>query len=592
MKSKGAIPARSRFAARLLAIAVAVCVAMPASVDAAPRGKSQGKPQARESTGLSDPLVLRAQELLSAAGYYTGALDGRMGPETRTAIRAYQRANGFKVDGKATEELITQLETGEKVGVLLKRLDATRAVNIEKARQALLSHPETRKFLEGSRSEDVADPTRDPSPCFDNPAPKCLLAEALESAKAIHKPEMRDWALGEILVAQAKAGLLNEALGTVRRILDPRLIMVALRDIAKSQAIAGRADDALAAADIIPDPIKKAEAIAAIAEIHSKRKAKKEAHATVERLMGSLDGVKDTLKHASFHAQSAVIMFRAGEREEVERHLKQAKESAKAQSAKNRRDTAYRHVANAMIKMNRLDDALSAMRRMKSKSNRLPILVSTASAFARAGSLNKALKIAAKIDEDRYRSVVLARIAVSQATNGRIATGKETIGIAMNVAKSVKFPYARSFAYSRITLALGEMDKWTKGASIGDALKTAKLIKDDQLRAHTLWTVARLQAKRGDKKGAETAESLAREATKSIKSRLSQVWVYGDVSSSRAAEDAMDAAWSAFANGMDVARNIQNSWGRSRALAKMAQTLAELLEPSLRHAPEEPKGRR
>ena len=80
----------------------------------------------------------------------------------------------------------------------------------------------------------------------------CLLSEALESAKAIGKAELRDWALGEILIAEARAGLGERAMETTSRINDPRLVMVALRDIAEAQAAGGNPEEALAAADIIP----------------------------------------------------------------------------------------------------------------------------------------------------------------------------------------------------------------------------------------------------------------------------------------------------------------------------------------------------
>lgn len=45
--------------------------------------------------------VLEIQQALKAAGFDPGALDGKMGPHTRSAIEAYQRAHGLTVDGIA-----------------------------------------------------------------------------------------------------------------------------------------------------------------------------------------------------------------------------------------------------------------------------------------------------------------------------------------------------------------------------------------------------------------------------------------------------------------------------------------------------------
>lgn len=40
------------------------------------------------------------QTALAKAGYYTGAIDGKVGPKTKAAIKQFQQARGLKVDGK------------------------------------------------------------------------------------------------------------------------------------------------------------------------------------------------------------------------------------------------------------------------------------------------------------------------------------------------------------------------------------------------------------------------------------------------------------------------------------------------------------
>ena len=49
----------------------------------------------------SRPNIRQIQKALKNAGYNPGTLDGRMGRETKDAIRAFQRANGLRADGKA-----------------------------------------------------------------------------------------------------------------------------------------------------------------------------------------------------------------------------------------------------------------------------------------------------------------------------------------------------------------------------------------------------------------------------------------------------------------------------------------------------------
>ncbi|MCX7927348.1 MAG: peptidoglycan-binding protein [Candidatus Omnitrophica bacterium] len=46
------------------------------------------------------PTPTEIQTALANAGYYKGAIDGKIGPKTQAAIEAFQRDNGLAVDGK------------------------------------------------------------------------------------------------------------------------------------------------------------------------------------------------------------------------------------------------------------------------------------------------------------------------------------------------------------------------------------------------------------------------------------------------------------------------------------------------------------
>ena len=52
----------------------------------------------------SRPNVRQIQVALQNAGYHPGIIDGRMGRQTKEAIRAFQRANNLSVDGKAGKQ--------------------------------------------------------------------------------------------------------------------------------------------------------------------------------------------------------------------------------------------------------------------------------------------------------------------------------------------------------------------------------------------------------------------------------------------------------------------------------------------------------
>lgn len=50
------------------------------------------------------------QKALKAAGFYAGTIDGKIGPRTKVAIEAFQKAKGLKVDGKVGPKTWSELE--------------------------------------------------------------------------------------------------------------------------------------------------------------------------------------------------------------------------------------------------------------------------------------------------------------------------------------------------------------------------------------------------------------------------------------------------------------------------------------------------
>jgi predicted RNase H-like nuclease (RuvC/YqgF family) len=50
------------------------------------------------------PTTRQIQTALKNAGYYSGAIDGKMGKQTREAVKAFQKANNLKVNGKVGKQ--------------------------------------------------------------------------------------------------------------------------------------------------------------------------------------------------------------------------------------------------------------------------------------------------------------------------------------------------------------------------------------------------------------------------------------------------------------------------------------------------------
>jgi peptidoglycan hydrolase-like protein with peptidoglycan-binding domain len=50
------------------------------------------------------------QKALKNAGFYAGAIDGKVGPKTKEAVREFQKAKGLKVDGRVGPKTWAELE--------------------------------------------------------------------------------------------------------------------------------------------------------------------------------------------------------------------------------------------------------------------------------------------------------------------------------------------------------------------------------------------------------------------------------------------------------------------------------------------------
>jgi peptidoglycan hydrolase-like protein with peptidoglycan-binding domain len=87
-------------------------------------------PAVAENHQQQSDYVKKMQQELKEDGYYKGEVDGIMGPQTRAAIREYQRANNLKGQGQFTRE------TAEHLGVVQKG-DTSVSAKFENAGDAI-----------------------------------------------------------------------------------------------------------------------------------------------------------------------------------------------------------------------------------------------------------------------------------------------------------------------------------------------------------------------------------------------------------------------------------------------------------------------
>ena len=234
---------------------------------------------------------------------------------------------------------------------------------------------------------------------------------------------------------------------------------------------------------------------------------------------------------------------------------------------------ALRHIAKAFAETEQLAQALNILSDVSDNSNPTPVLIAAATTQALADDAAAALAAANTIAAVRFRTVVLGQIALTKAENGDKDAADVTLKLALAAIEKIKFSYARSYAVSRVSLAMAGIGKLPDAGARADglffnAVAAARKIDDNRLRAHTLWTIAAEQIRAGDDPGAQKTKTYANQATGDIKSTLSRVWMFSEI-----------AAWAAFDHGLSVARSIGNSWGRARAFGRLAATLIELVAP-------------
>ena len=72
------------------------------------------------SADIINPKIEEVQVILKSEGYEPGNTDGRMGKETRDAIKAFQESMGLKSTGYIDKTTLTQLEDSRRTKEILE----------------------------------------------------------------------------------------------------------------------------------------------------------------------------------------------------------------------------------------------------------------------------------------------------------------------------------------------------------------------------------------------------------------------------------------------------------------------------------------
>lgn len=570
-----------RFAARgapVLAVGLLTMFAVLLDAGAAPAPHNLARStDADNRAGLapSSERIRQTQKALATLGFYRAAVDGVFGPATEDAIRTYQQTTGQPIDLRLTDELIDGLETRATEIALRRRLERVRLQGRLAARRALLDSSATRDLIErGPSSASRPSENAPRRACAHHLDLTCLLDEASAAARMVRASNLRDWAYGEILVAQARAGLDVPAKETLAEIRDSRLQLVGLRNIAEAQALRGHVEDAAATAEIIPDPTVRAEALTAIADIEARRPS---GDVTVlERIAEGTGTVPDSLEAVVLHARAAVMMDRFGSPKERDRHLASAEAVARRLGDPDAVSSALRHVAAALAELRQAPRALALVDHIDDSYARMPILAAIAKAQAHGGHAEPALVTADSIAEAGYRAAAFNAIAAALAAEGRLGEARAALQSGVAAAREIERAYARSHALSRLALTAVDLADAEDTRDLSDVAAIAEEIPEPSLRATVLWEIAADPHAARGAASPRDMESRASSATERIRGRFRKVWLFGDVAERLASRGRADAAAAVVERGLEVARGIVSPWSRARAYARLARALTKL----------------
>ena len=399
--------------------------------------------------------------------------------------------------------------------------------------------------------------------CYKAPEPACLIVEAEFAAESVEKDNLRDWALSDIIRAQARIGQSAEALRFARAISDPRSVISALSGIAVALARAGRTEEALAAAQQVPDAALRDKALRAVAEGQLAAGRPDFAEVTVALIEAPHERLPALVATAHSYLAFGYDKVAHGLAMEAER-------LAQSITAELFREWALSELAALMAAVGEGAKANIMISQIGSAKNRVKALCDIVIAELRAGREERArqtLEVArttmAAISRPQERQQARACLASSHAS---LTEFEE----ALKYARGIEFGYTRSFVINRIVLAMA------RHGDAGEAESLAETIQDEKLRINTFVALSGIARKRGQTKVAAALSARAVGYAGELKIPLDKAFVLADLGTAQAAAGEIEAARATLAEAIGVAAKIADPWARARALSKAATSLVAI----------------
>ena len=76
-----------------------------------------GSPNSQQNTAYNQDQIRQVQQALNSKGFYPGPTDGRLGPETKSALDQFQRTQGLQQTGRPDKQTLIALGVGQSNGI-------------------------------------------------------------------------------------------------------------------------------------------------------------------------------------------------------------------------------------------------------------------------------------------------------------------------------------------------------------------------------------------------------------------------------------------------------------------------------------------
>jgi tetratricopeptide (TPR) repeat protein len=341
--------------------------------------------------------------------------------------------------------------------------------------------------------------------------------QALVVAEQIEDAYERSEAYRAVAVALAQARQTEQALVVAEQIEDADERSDAYRAVAVALAQARQTEQALAAAGQIEDAYERSEAYRELAVALAQAGQAEQAQEAFQQALAAAGQIEDAYERSEAYRELAVALAQAGLVEQSQKAFNEALEAAGIENFHGRR-WAYRELVAALVDLNQAERALDVAARIEDADERSDAYRAIAVALAQAGdtaqaqeAFTEALNAAGQIGVADWRWEAYCEVAVALAQAGDTARAQEAFTEALNAAGQIEFTYKRSGAYCEVAVALAQAGDTARAQeAFTEALKAAGQIEVVNGRSRAYNTVALALAQAGQ---AEWALAAAEQIT-------------------------------------------------------------------------------